>query len=272
MPRLPRLALCAAVALGPTGARAQSDVVGVLVLKEHGVGSPTLAQPYVEKFVGIAAVENGWPGAQGRYVVTRAAAEAFIAEAHPHYGIFSLAAFLALREKYELEVVGRVQSALVGGQQYFIVSKNADDLAGCKGRTLASDHLDDPRFVERVVAGGAFTLAEFTVVQNRRPLQSLMQVLTGEAECALIDDAQKAELAHLQGAEGSRVVWESRDLPAMTVVAFPSAPAAGRERFKQSLAGVCDGDGRTACEEVGIRALEAASPKEYAAIVAAYGR
>jgi hypothetical protein len=47
MPRLPRLALCAAVALGPTGARAQADHVGVLVLKEHGVGSPTLAQPLV---------------------------------------------------------------------------------------------------------------------------------------------------------------------------------------------------------------------------------
>jgi hypothetical protein len=124
LPRLPGLALCAALALGPTGARGQADGVGVLVLKEHGVGSPTLAQPYVEKFVGIAAVENGWPGAQGRYVVTRAAAEAFIAEAHPHYGIFSLAAFLALREKYELEVVGRVQSVLVGGQQYFIISKN----------------------------------------------------------------------------------------------------------------------------------------------------
>jgi len=85
-------------------------------------------------------------------------------------------------------------------------------------------------------------------------------------------DAQKAELAHLQGAEGVRVVWESRDLPAMTVVAFPSAPAAEREKFKQSLAGVCDGDGRSACQEVGIRALEAGSPEDYAAIVAAYGR
>ncbi len=262
-----------AVCIALSGAQASEEApVGVLVLKEHGVGSPTLAQPYVERFVAIAAQQNGWPGAKGEYFTSRSVAEASIAAHPPHYGIFSLAAFLEMREKYKLEVVGRVVSSLVGGQQYFVVSRSASNLAGCKGKKLASDHTDDPRFVERVVARGAFKLSDFTLVQNQRPLLSLKQVLTGAADCALIDDAQLAELGHLEGGSDVKVVWSSKELPAMTVVAFPAAPTAERRRFQETLGGVCDGDGQTACEEVGIRDLEKASPRDYAEVLAAYGR
>lgn len=251
---------------------AEEAPVGVLVLKEHGVGSPTLAQPYVERFVAIAAERNQWPGAKGEYFTSRSAAQGAITSTQPHYGIFSLAAFLEMREKYRLEVIGRVVSSLVGGHQYFVVSRSATTLAGCKGKKLASDHTDDPRFVERVVARGAFKLNDFTVVQNQRPLLSLKQVLTGAADCALIDDAQLAELSHLEGGSDVKVVWKSKELPAMTVVAFPGAPAAERKKFQETIGAVCDGDGQTACQEVGIRDLEKASPKDYADVLAAYGR
>jgi hypothetical protein len=254
------------------GQPTQDREIGVLVLKEHGVGSPTLAQPYVERFVGIAARQNGWPGAKGQYFTTRAPAEEFIAAHEPHYGILSLAAFLGLREKYRLDVIGHVVSSLVGGQQYFVVSRSASDTEGCKGKRLASDHTDDPRFVERVIARGAFKLSEFTIIQNQRPLLSLKQVLTGEADCALIDDAQLAELAHIEGGRDVKVVWKSRELPAMTLVAFPAARAAERKKFQQSLGRICAGDAQTACGEVGIRSLEVATAREYADLVSAYGK
>lgn len=266
-------ALLIGVCISLLGAQPTQDrEVGVLVLKEHGVGSPTLAQPYVERFVGIAAQQNGWPGAKGQYFTSRAPAEQFIAAREPHYGILSLAAFLDLREKYRLDVIGRVVSSLVGGQQYFVVSRSVSDTEECKGKRLASDHTDDPRFVERVIARGAFRLSEFTVIQNQRPLLSLKQVITGEADCALIDDAQLAELAHLEGGRDVKVVWKSRELPAMTVVAFPAAPAAERKKFQQSMSRICAGDGQTACGEVGIRSLEVASTRDYAELLSAYGK
>jgi hypothetical protein len=261
------------VCIAILGAQATQDHgVGVLVLKEHGVGSPTLAQPYVERFVGIAAQQNGWPGVKGRYFTGRAPAEEFIAAQQPHYGILSLAAFLGLRQKYRLDVIGRVVSSLVGGQQYFVVSRSAGDIAGCKGKRLASDHTDDPRYVERVVARGAFRLSEFTVIQNQRPLLSLKQLITGDADCALIDDAQLAELGHLEGGSDVKVVWKSVELPGMTLVAFPAAPAAERKKFQESLGGICAGEGQIACGEVGIRSLETATAKEYADILSAYGK
>jgi hypothetical protein len=253
--------------------RAGTEEITILVLKEHGVGSPTLAQPYVDRFTALTAQQNGWAGARGQYLSSRSAVGPFVEAQNPHYGMFSLAAFLALRETYRLEVIGRVASTLAGGAQYFVVSKTARDLAGCKGKTLASDHTDDARFVERVVARGQFRLAEFQVLGNQRPLQSVHQVLKGEADCALIDDAQLSELQHLDVAGEVRVVWKSEPLPPMAVVAFPAAPAAERKGFQASLRGLCqEATAQLACEEVGIRSLDAASESDYADVVSLYGR
>ena len=274
LPRRATLLLYVLLVLGVAQASSSQEPapIEILVLKEHGVGSPSLAQPYVDRFMALAAEDNGWSAARGQYLGSRGAAEAYIKARSPHYGILSLAAFLALRVPYHMEVLGRVASTLAGGEQYFIVSKTAHDLAGCKHHKLASDHFTDPRFVERVVARRAFTLTDFQLVKNQRPLQSLRQVLSGETDCALLDDAQLEELKHLQGSEAVKVVWTSKRLPPMTVVAFPSAPAAERKAFRANLSRVCEGDGNTVCAEVGIHALAPASASDYAEVVSAYGR
>lgn len=268
------LVLLASLALldGDASSADGSAPIEILVLKERGVGSPTLAQPYVDRFVALAAEDNDWSAAKGQYLSSRGAAEAFIKARSPHYGILSLAAFLALRVPYHLEVVGRVASTLAGGEQYFIVSKSASKLAGCKGKKLASDHFTDVRFIERVVARRDFTLADFELVKHQRPLQSLRQVLSGEAECALLDDAQLEELKHQKGSDAVKVVWESKRLPPMAVVAFPSAPPAEKKKFREKLSVVCEGEGNTACEEVGIDTLALAGASDYAEVVSAYGR
>jgi hypothetical protein len=260
------------VATATAPLRADAAEIGILVLKEHGVGSPALAQPYVDRFTLLTAQQNGWPGVRGQYLNDRSAVQPFVEAHDPHYGMFSLAAFLALRKAYRLEVIGRVASTLAGGEQYFIVSRSARDLAGCKGKILASDHVDDPKFVERIVARRQFRLAEFQVLHNLRPLQSIRQVLSGAADCALIDDAQLAELQHLDGAGDVRVVWKSRSLPPMAVVAFPAAPAAERRNFQASLRGLCREEAaEKACKEVGIRSLDSADTGEYAELIALYG-
>jgi ABC-type phosphate/phosphonate transport system substrate-binding protein len=253
----------------PRNAAADGNV-GVLVLKEHGIGSSAQAQPYVDKFVALAAKQNGWASAKAQFHTTRSGAETFVQAEKPHYGILSLAAFLGLKEKYKLDVIGQVAVARAGGQQYFLISKTASDLAGCKGKRLASDHADDAKFVDQVVAAGKFKLADFTLVATTRPLQGIKKVAGGEAECALVDDAQLAELAHLEGADGVRAVWSSEKLPAMTVVAFPGAPAAERKAFQASFGKLCEGDGKTACAEVGIQSFKTAADSDYAAVTAAY--
>lgn len=272
-PRRLRHALAAGallLALGP--ARADEGTVAIVVLKEHGVGNQALAQPYLDRMVALAAKQNGWAGVNGKYFTSRPSADAFIKAEQPHYGILSLPAFLAMREPYRLEVIGRVAVSLAGGRRYYLISKTANSLDDCKGQTLASDHTDDQRFIERVVFAGHATLADFKLVPTQRPLQTIKAVLTDQARCALIDDAQKDQLDHLSDKDGAHTAWESAELPPMPVVAFPNAPPAERQKFKKNLDAVCDDEGKSACAEVGIDDLTRADDADYAAIVGAYGK
>lgn len=260
-----------ALATAPTEARA-GEGVGVLVIKEHGVGGAAQAQPFIDKLVAVVATLNGWASGVGKYVTTRDAAEEYIHSQDPHFGIMSLAAFLGMGQRHKLEIVGQAEVSQEGGREYHVISKNQADLAACKGKTLASDHADDPRFIEKVVARGAFALADFQVVATKRPVQTLKKVTAGEAECALIDDAQLAELKRIEGGAAVKSVWKSDKLPPMVIVAFPSAPAAERAAFGRNLSKVCEGAGKTTCQEAGLAALRPASAADYAAVTSLYSK
>lgn len=267
----------AAPASPATGAQAavqapSGDTISIVVLKEHGVGSAALAQPYLDRFVASVAAKNKWPSAIGQYVTNRAAATAIIDSQHSHYAILSLGAFLGLREKYHYDVVGQVAVTLAGGRRYFLISKTAGDLDGCRGKTLASDHTDDPPFIEKVVFAGKMKLSDFQLVQTQRPLQTITKVVGGHAVCGLIDDAQLNELPHLEGAKDLQTVWKSNELPPMPVVAFPNASKTERAHFQESLPELCHNGGESACAEVGIVDLKATGEADYKAVIGAYAR
>jgi hypothetical protein len=246
------------------------DEVKLLVLKERGVGSATQIQPYVDKFVGIAQKKVGWAAAKGTFMNERKAAETFIDKEKPQYGILSLSAYLAMKDARKLETIGQVAASRAGGQQYHLVSKTATDLAGCKGKKLATDLSDDSKFVDKVVSGGAFKLVDFSIEATKRPLEGIKKVLRDEATCALIDDAQFAELSGVEGGKDLKDAWKGATLPPMAVVAFSGADASDKAKLKANLASLCDGDGKSVCAEVGIQSLKPADDSAYAQVLAAY--
>lgn len=267
--RAAALACLAGLALSAPASAA--GTIRLLVLKEQGVGSAAHAQPYVDRLTAIAAEQNGWPSAAGKYLTSREAAAPWIASEKPQFGILSLGAFLALRAPLGLSVIGKAEVAGSGGRAYHVVSTAASDLAGCKGKGLASNHAGDARFVDRVVAGGAFTLADFQLVTTRRPMETIKAVTRGEAVCALIDDAQHEAMKSVEGGEKLRSVWKSEALPPMVVVAFAGAPASETKQFRGNLSKVCAGDGEPVCAEVGLRSLSAAGEADYRAVIQRYG-
>ncbi len=262
--------LLAALALTPLAADA-GESVNILILKEHGVGSASSAQGYVDKLVAHVARQNSWAAASGKYVTRRSAGKTYIKESSPHFGILSLGAFLDLRAANKLEVIGSAEVAGGGGRQYYIVSASQTSLAGCKGKTLGTDHGDDVRFIDKVVGKSDFSLSDFTVEDTRRPMKTVNAVARGEVDCALIDDAQHAAMARADGGDALEVVWTSEKLPPMVVVAFPSAPAAEKRGFASKLGSVCSGDGASACKEVGLSSLSKADESAYADVIADYG-
>ncbi len=264
-------ALVSALALAP-GAADAGDGVNILILKEHGVGSAATAQSYVDKLVATVATQNGWSSAAGKYFTTRTQATSFISASNPHYGILSLGAFLSLRGPNKLEVIGSAEVSGGGGRQYFIVSASETSLAGCKGKTLGTDHGDDARFIDKVVGKSDFSLSEFTVEDTKRPMKTVNAVARGEVPCALIDDAQLSSIAGVEGGAAVKTVWSSAKLPPMVVVAFPSAPAAEKKTFTGNLSKVCEGDGKEACKEIGLKSLSSTSASTYAGVIADYDK
>lgn len=242
-----------------------------VVLREQGAGAAARAQPYLDQLLGAVAKTSGWSKATGRYFAERAPALEFIQSQKPEFGILSLGAFLALRGLHKLTVVGEVMAPQAGGLQYHVVSAKASALAGCRGQKLATTFASDPAFVERVVARGAFKLADFELVEAQRPLQPLKQVSRGQAQCALIDDAQLEAAKHID--EGSRLksVWQSAKLPGMPVVAFPQADGASIKELKAALGSVCaKADG--ACSSVGIAELRSSTDAAYSVVIHAYAK
>jgi hypothetical protein len=244
---------------------------GFVVLREYGTGTPSRAQPYLEQLLAVVAKQNQWPKLSGRYFAERAAALDYVHQEKPDFGIFSLSAFLSLKSSLGLSVVGEVISPKAGGTKYYVVSKHASALAGCKGHPLATTFGADATFVERVVAHGAFELKDFTLVRAHRPLEPLKQVLRDEAECALIDDAQLEATRHIEQGAELKPVWQSAALPGMAVVSFPHAGAAAVASFKRTLGGLCS-SAAEACATVGIEQLKPAGEDRYRAVLDAYAK
>jgi phosphonate ABC transporter substrate-binding protein len=205
----------------------------------------------------------------GRYFAERAPALDFVRQEKPEFGIFSLAAFLSLKSSLSLSVVGEVQAPKAGGTQYFLVGKGIGALEACTGHRVATTFAADAKFIDRVVARGAFKLADFTLVDAHRPLEPLKLVLRGEAECALIDDAQLEASRHIEQGDELKSVWHSAELPGMAVVAFPRADAAAVATFKKTLGGLCS-DAREACATVGIERIRPAADERYRAALDAF--
>lgn len=267
------LVLATAVSTPTSAAPVPPDSsVRVVVLREHGAGSAAAAQSYLDQFMSVVSKVNAWTVGEGRYHTDRARAEAYIAETKPQFGLLSLGAFLALDQSHKLEPLGKAILAGGGGEQFYLISKRVQDPSECRGQTLATTFGDDVTFVNKIVFGGTWSLSDFTVQPLKRPLQPLKAVISGEATCALVDDAQLAELGHMPDAEGVKPVWFSAKLPALVIVAFPSAGSPAIKQFKASLTKVCDGDGASACKAVGVKALVPLDAKDFASSKKDYRR
>jgi hypothetical protein len=277
-PKRPTIALCTlaatAMLLPATALVAQAAdpaaAVGFVVVREAGTGSASTAQSYLDSLLASVARANGWASATGKYFTKRSKAQAYIEQTKPSFGFLSFGAYLGLRKAYGLSALAVADASAAGGAQYFVVSKNQLTLDDCKGKTLATNHARDERFVDAVVSGDAFDLADFQVVETTRPVQTLKAVIDGEAECALVDDLQVLAMGEVEGGLMLRPLWSSEKLPAVVVVSFDTAPADQVKGFSATIETICEGDGKSACDAAGLKAPRRIEADAFAAQQTAY--
>lgn len=268
---LPATAMASEVADGDKAA--PEGTVGFVVVRENGSGSASSAQSLIDDLLDVIAKGVGWADADGKYTTKRSVAKKYIKESKPSFGFLSYGMYLGLRKSHDLTPLASIDKNANGSAQFFLVSKNQFTVDGCKGKVLASNHAGDKTFINNVVSGGAFSLADFEVSETRRPVQTIKAVLDGEAECALIDEAQVVAMTKVEGGGALRPVWASKAMPAFVIAAFGTATDAQTKAFRPYLSRICESpEGQATCDASGISDAYEVKADHFAADQAAYDK
>ena len=213
------------------------------------------AQPYIDQFLRISESMAGWPvnSAKGQWVDDEKGAEQAIAERKPGFAILDPEVYFELRKKNALEPIAEVKGKTFNKGHYSLVVKEGTykSLADLKGKKLISNHLSSTKYVSKVGFDGKLDVdKEFTVVKTAQPSKPIKAVARGEADAALLDDEQLAQMKEL--APDLKVIWTSPALPPTPVVAFTkNATPADRAAFAKSLLKLCqDAKGKPVCESM----------------------
>jgi ABC-type phosphate/phosphonate transport system substrate-binding protein len=147
--------------------------------------------------------------------------------------------------------------------------KKLDDL---KGKTLASHHLQVPKFFSKVAFEGKVDIAKhFAKLDSKLSLlKALKAVENGDAQAALVSDDDET-YRKTSAYSGFTVIWSSKELPKMVVAAFgKTAAPKDKDAFAKLLPKLCaDPKGAEVCKEMGIDKF---IPLEKAALDAAAKR
>jgi ABC-type phosphate/phosphonate transport system substrate-binding protein len=233
-------------------------------------GTSEQAAPYLEKFLGHAETTLGWPAKSttGKFFpepdadLTR-----YLAEQKPGFGMMDIETFLELKKAEGLQPIATAHGKGKGlGKLHLVVkadssAKSVDDL---KGKTLASNHLQSAKFLTKIAFEGKTDVKKhFAKLDSKLSvLKALKAVENGEAEAALVSDYDE-DWRKSSAYSGMKVIWSSKELPPMVVVAFKGAPPKDRDAFAKMLPGMCsDTKGATVCKDLGIDKFAAPNKTE----------
>lgn len=264
---------------------------GLVVCYPNAPGSTEAARPVMER---LGAHLTWRTGFEVQPVYTNDAAEArqWIEARRPRFAIFSLALFLRWRDELGLDVVAQSERGHAAAERYHLVVaqgsplRSVDDLKrGVGGRKAVvwSSHLDDPRFVSRVVLAGALQVTSDDAGDARgivtaQPLRALRRMKAGEpfegrpVDAVLLEDAAWSELQKIASfREGLRAIYASPPLPTPPVVAIGAVDAADLERLRQALVAMHeDAAGRELLSTLQVTGFTAPTPEAVEAAISAY--
>lgn len=217
------------------------------------------------------ASQGGWSLATGT-LFTRSTALARALQggaSQPDALLLPLSSYLALRANnpaWASSWKASHEVSLLSPQQgqFFLVTDDPKR-SSCDGASVATHHLDDSPFVTQVVGGKGKALAKVSWVKQRRPIQVLKTLLRGQAECALVDQAQLSAAKQLPGGNAIKVLWTSKKLPSMVVVLQKQTRGWGKV-----LRSLCRGASAPVCQEVGLQGFSKLSASRIKSIEALY--
>jgi len=248
------------------------------VVEHAGVGATTQqAAPYLEQFMKYTEAQLKWSGLKGQFFPEPDAEfKKFIETEKPGFAMIDPDQYLEMQKAQQLTLLATVFGKNQSLGHLSLVAKDPalKDLAAMKGKSLASTHLQSPKFLSRVVFDGKADVEKHfgKLDPKGSTLKVAKAVSNGEADLALLSDE---EVAWLKGSPYSdlKVVWTSGELPPMSVAAFgKTSKAADREAFAKMLLGMCaDSKGGEVCKAMDITKFGPPDQAAYNAAMKKFG-
>jgi ABC-type phosphate/phosphonate transport system substrate-binding protein len=229
------------------------------VVEHAGVGATTeQAAPYLEQFMKYTETALGWKDLKGKvFAEPGPDLKKHIDTEKPGFAMIDPDQWLEMAKKENLVLLATVTGKNQSLGHLNLVAKDPalKDLAAMKGKSVASTHLQSPKFLSAVAFDGKADVEKHfgKLVPKGSTLKVAKAVSTGEADLALLSDE---EVAWLKTSPYSdlKVVWTSEALPPMSVSAFgKNSKPADREAFSKMLLGMCaDAKGADICKAMDI--------------------
>lgn len=224
------------------------------------------AKPATEQMLRVVEKMAGWtPGSYSAEFTSDMTKCADLMAKNPEYAIVSLG-YLLSNESSITPVVQPKMSGKTTETFRVLVKKGAfTSMDAIKGKKITGTPLAEPAFVDKIVFAGQYTLASFTIVPCRGALRSLRDLADGAVDAVVVTDQQWSSLKTNAMNKDFEVVFTSKALPIMPLVASRTKTTeAERKDFISTMAKFCSNrEGKQFCELFGIDSFTKASDKDF---------
>lgn len=224
------------------------------------------AKPATEQMLRVVEKMAGW--AQGSYTAEFTSdmtkCDALMAK-NPEFAIVSLG-YLLSNESKILPVVQPKMSGKTTETFRVLVRKGAfTSMEALKGKKISGTPLAETAFVEKIVFAGKYPLSTFDVVPCRGALRSLRDLSEGSVDAVLVTDQQWSSLKSSPMNKDFEVVFTSKALPIMPLVASRTGTTeAERKDFISTMQKFCSNrEGKQFCDLFGIDSFMKANDKDF---------
>jgi ABC-type phosphate/phosphonate transport system substrate-binding protein len=248
------------------------------VVEHAGVGATTQqAEPYIQQFLKFTEEKLSWKDLKGQFFAEPDEAfKKYIETEKPGFAMIDPDQFLELAKKEQLTLLATVEGKNQSLGHLHLVAKDPKltTLESTKGKSVASTHLQSPKFLSKVVFDGKIDVAQhFSKLDPKgSSLKAAKAVNNAEADLALFSDE---EMTWLKGSPYSELkeVWVSGPLPPMSVSAFgKTSKPADRQAFAKMLLGMCsDPKGAEVCKAMDITKFGPPDKASYDAAMKKFG-
>lgn len=213
------------------------------------------AKPATDQMLRVMERMSGWESGSftSEFTSDMTKCAALMAK-KPDYAIVSLGFLLQNPEGLEPVVQPKMDGKTTEIFRVLVRKGSFKTMDEIKGRKISGTPLAEPAFVEKVVFGGKYPLASFVADKSRGSIKTLRDLTASKIDAALVTEQQYNASKSLDWARDLEVIFTSKALPIMPLVASKAKTTArDRDGFIVTMEKFCDDkEGKQFCKLFGI--------------------